>query len=104
MLLHDVADPFMELSKIGLYLDNKVIPSIAFPIFAAVFIVSRNYIFPRYIIHSVWMNESEYKYYWPTLLWLSVLACLHVFWSYHILVILYHNLRGEKRGDIREEE
>ena len=50
MLLHDVADPWMEVSKIGLYTDNKWIPNIAFPIFTAVFIFTRNYLFPFHVI------------------------------------------------------
>jgi hypothetical protein len=111
MLLHDVADPWMEISKVGLYIDSKIIPYVAFTIFTIVFIFTRNWLFPRFLVYSVWyqmsnndrVNETEYKYYLPTVISLSTLALLHVFWAVLILKIAIMNLRGESRGDIREE-
>lgn len=54
MLLHDLADPLMELAKIALYLKQKALPEIFLVAFALVFVYSRVYVFPRYIIADVW--------------------------------------------------
>ncbi len=105
MLLHDVSDPFMEISKLGLYLDWEWLSTLAFPMFAAVFVYTRNWLYPRYIVAKVWGLRTHYVYWWPTFTCLCILAVLHVYWSYLILKILYlHVLKGETRGDIREEE
>jgi hypothetical protein len=110
MFIHDIADPWMEISKVGLYIDSEIIPYVAFSIFTIVFILTRNWLFPRYLVYSVWyqlnndrVNEKAYRYYLPTIISLSTLAVLHVFWAVLIIRIAIMNLKGESRGDIREE-
>jgi hypothetical protein len=105
MLLHDISDPFMEVSKLGLYLDWQWLSMLAFPTFAAVFIYTRNWLYPRYIVAKVWEHRTYYEYWYPTFTCLCILALLHVFWSCLILKILYLNaIKGEAQGDIREED
>ena len=41
MLLHDVADPWMEISNMGLYLDNNIIPTVAFYIHSGIYLYQK---------------------------------------------------------------
>lgn len=106
MWLHDVADPWLELSKLALYTDVQWLPTLAFPIFAGVFIFTRNYLLPVKIIwRGVVPLKHTYSLWWPTFLALSTLSVLHVIWAAMILKVLWQTqVQGQKTGDIREEE
>ena len=57
------------------------------------------------ILYSTHELRDYYPYYWPTVICLSTLAVLHVFWSYLILRVLTESVLGDgKKGDVREEE
>lgn len=83
MILHDVADPLMELAKILLYLEQTVLANLVFTFFAAVFIVLRDYIYPRYIIWNaaIALKAINYQFRHPTIFCLTALWFLHLFWS-----------------------
>ena len=53
LLLHDIADPWMEIAKICFYNKLKTFSNIFFVIFASTFIYSRVYVYPRYIITPI---------------------------------------------------
>lgn len=107
MLLHDLADPFMELAKMFLYCGNELGANFSLAVFTGTFMYTRNWVFPRHIIWTIW-SQSEaniYPFYRVTLSCLCTLAVLHVYWAGLILKIFYQNfVAGETTGDIREEE
>lgn len=53
LLLHDIADPWMEIAKLCFYNKLKMLSNVFFIIFASTFIYSRVYIFPRYIVYPI---------------------------------------------------
>ena len=54
MIIHDVADPIMEFAKMCIYARRQRMADVFFAIFAAVFILSRDVIFPMYLIIPAW--------------------------------------------------
>ena len=89
LVLHDLADPFMELAKCFLYAGKQLMADILFATFAAVFIFTRNYIFPFYVITSVeYSARNDLGEYLPSyavnracLVALGVLEVLHIYWA-----------------------
>jgi hypothetical protein len=87
--LHDLSDPFMEIAKITLYSGRPKAADVLFGLFALVFIVTRNIIYPFYVIASYplygkhpdgTMVPSD-DWFWPFFGSLSTLALLHVYWA-----------------------
>jgi hypothetical protein len=54
LVLHDLADPFMEIAKAFLYCGRQNLADVFFGIFAFVFVFSRCVVFPRMIIYPLW--------------------------------------------------
>ena len=83
MILHDLADPFMELAKILLYAGYKGASNFFLGCFAVLFIGLRDYAFPRYIIWPTWRNlvRHQYGFRGPTIARLVALWLLHLFWT-----------------------
>jgi len=118
LLVHDVADVFLESAKCVNYASlskgRKWLSSICdslFAVFATTFAVSRLYYFPRHCVASlVWEAPVEfsgrtdwYGYYIFTAL-LCTLQILHVFWFAMIVKMVYGLLmRGEVEGDVRSD-
>ncbi|KAI8804401.1 TRAM/LAG1/CLN8 homology domain-containing protein [Cladochytrium replicatum] len=90
-LVHEVADPFLELAKCFLYCGFQQVADVLFAMFAGVFIYSRVVYFPFYIISSVPLyayhedgqiipfGRKDVNYTFVALL--SMLEVLHVYWS-----------------------
>ncbi|KAJ3416365.1 Ceramide synthase 4 [Chytridiales sp. JEL 0842] len=55
LILHDAADPFMEIAKCFLYCRMQRFADSLFILFAIVFITTRNIIFPFYVIRSTFL-------------------------------------------------
>ncbi|KAJ3131178.1 Ceramide synthase 3 [Physocladia obscura] len=131
LLLHDCSDPFMEFAKCNMYLNHQKIADNMFTLFAIVFIVTRNVLFP-YVIYSAHENSiledgtrmprghGEWGLFCLGCLW--ILAILNFYWGYlvnnqydskktktektrQILKIAAQTfLKGENASDIREED
>lgn len=107
MLLHDAADPFMELAKMFLYCGQETMANVSLAAFTGTFMYLRNWVFPRHIIWTIYNHQENhtYPYYKVTLASLCTLAVLHVYWAGLILRIGYNNfVAGQTTGDIREED
>jgi hypothetical protein len=108
VILTDIADPIMDLAKVFLYGAHTTLADITFALFGVVFIVSRNYYFPRYILyHSAfytWNKDGRLVNWCESIIpGLYVLQVLFIYWGYLIIkmaVGMY--IKGEERGDIRE--
>ena len=105
MILHDVADPLMELAKLFNYVKYKRCADVTFLLFMATFIYLRVYIFPRHIIYAAWrfrilMNLPSIK---NTFFCFLCLWCLHIFWAVLILKVFKNAIwEGDDKGDVRE--
>ncbi|KAJ3201280.1 Ceramide synthase 3 [Dinochytrium kinnereticum] len=115
MLLHDVSDPFMEIAKMFVYTGRQKLADIFFILFALVFIFTRNFIFPVYIITaspfygyhpdgSV-IPYGRYDLNYFCVACLCVLCVLHYYWAYLIVRMAIKALVDKKvEGDIRDDE
>lgn len=107
MLLHDVADPWMELAKLANYIRLKPLADAAFVTFALVFVYTRVYIFPRYIIYACYRfcGLVDYPFVKATFACFAGLWVLHVYWSFLIFKVFEENIvKGNHRGDVREDK
>lgn len=105
MLLHDVSDPFMEAAKVCLYANLKGLANILFAAFAACFMISRDFIYPIYVISPLFyveaMDHLPTGHYYTAAL--CIIEMLNLFWSSLIIkMILKQFMSGHIQDDIRE--
>ncbi|KAJ3327556.1 Ceramide synthase 4 [Blyttiomyces sp. JEL0837] len=113
LLLHDLSDPFMELAKCYLYSGRQKTADMLFALFALVFIVTRNYIFPYNVLYGIylfakhpdgrrvpWGRDDLFQF---CCVCLIILACLHVYWGSLIVKMIYKAIVEKKvEDDVRE--
>ncbi|KAJ3037972.1 hypothetical protein HDV00_001175 [Rhizophlyctis rosea] len=118
LLLHDASDPIMELAKMCLYSGQKMLADILFAAFAVVFIITRNIIYPIYVIASIpqyaWVERDGKSIPIPennpgirasALFGMSVLEVLHIYWAFLILKMAKKAIVDKGVGDdTRNEE
>ncbi|KAL2912643.1 Ceramide synthase 5 [Polyrhizophydium stewartii] len=117
LTLHDIVDPIMEFAKMNLYTGRKDNADILFGVFAVVFIISRNIVYPFYVVSSVRYYAffpdgsampSYYVHYgFEALLW--TLEVLHIYWAYLIVrmaisAVFNKGVSDDVRGDDDEQE
>ncbi|KAL6121435.1 hypothetical protein NUSPORA_01646 [Nucleospora cyclopteri] len=91
LALHDISDPFLELSKIGYNLKFNTFTKIVFFIFTPLFIITRIIIYPRYIIYTCYCDLKEKGLnisFIGIILSLICLFIMHLFWTWKILLKL----------------
>jgi len=108
LLVHDVADIFLEATKVTKYLNKQKLCDALFIIFTAFWFLTRIYIFPFVIIHNTIFEPPNivppFPGYYIFNVFLGLLEILHLIWTYMILKILVNTLRaGKMEGDIRSE-
>ncbi|KAI9327079.1 TRAM/LAG1/CLN8 homology domain-containing protein, partial [Obelidium mucronatum] len=92
LLLHDCSDPIMEIAKSFVYAGKQMLADVFFGIFAITFLVTRDYLFPVFIVIPL-MRYSKYEdgvqmprgyghYFYPIAGCLYILQVLNVFWGY----------------------
>ncbi|KAI4474407.1 hypothetical protein M0804_014872 [Polistes exclamans] len=107
LLLHDSSEIFLEMAKMTNYANYQRTCDLLFIIFTIIWIVTRIYIFPFWIINSAITEVSKLMinlsfYIFSTLL--SLLFVLHVIWTCVIIRIAYNAFYvGQVEGDIRSE-
>jgi len=116
LLLHDLADVFLESAKIFNYSSNakghewaKHVCDVLFIIFAVTFFVTRLIIYPRYIIYSVLFeapNEFgvEWVGFWVFAGLLVILQGLHIFWFYLIGRMIHRLITTGIEKDERSDD
>ncbi|KAM5292932.1 ceramide synthase 3 [Ctenodactylus gundi] len=116
MIVHDVADIWLESAKMFSYAKWKQTCNILFLIFAAVFFITRFIIFPFWILYCtlilpLYYLEPFFSYIFLNLQ-LLILQALHFYWGYLILKILksfvfkqtIQDVRSDNEDDGEEEE
>lgn len=107
MAIHDISDPFLEFSKLNVYLENIHITNILFVIFSILFFTMRMIIYPGLILAPI--TYYSYIYGSKILLFFSsflyILFGLHIIWSFIIGKMAYKLLVKEEllTKDDREE-
>lgn len=106
LILHDVADVFMEAAKICKYARWQRACDALFAFFVVVWSVSRLFIFPFYILKSLIFESKLHFDTYPALnmliAFLLVLQTLHVIWTCFIAKIVYRTvLAGKMEKDSR---
>uniref|UniRef100_A0AAY5L006 Ceramide synthase 2 n=2 Tax=Esox lucius TaxID=8010 RepID=A0AAY5L006_ESOLU len=103
MLVHDSSDYLLESAKMFNYAGWRNACNYIFIFFAAVFIYTRLYIFPFYIIYTTYvypltMYPPFFGYYFLNCL-MMILQCLHIFWAILILRIAIRFLSANEKVD-----
>ncbi|KAJ3101626.1 Ceramide synthase 3 [Phlyctochytrium planicorne] len=115
LLLHDLADPVMEVAKMYIYTGNQKMADTFFALFALVFIFTRNFIYPVYVISSIplyaFHSDGRYIPYGNAYIYFFCLGCLGVLCSIQfywgsLIVKMAVKAVVEKKvdGDIRDED
>jgi hypothetical protein len=106
LVVHDVADIFLESGKLCNYLGMEGGSTGFFVLIIITWLISRLYYFPFKVIRSVYyehylMFDAPYCFYFTWLL--CVLLVLHVYWFFLILKSFRKSLKtGGKEVDARE--
>lgn len=105
LLIHNISDPLLELSKTEIYLGNQRNANIGFIIFACVFLISRLYIYPKYLVISSY--KALFKDGTPifSIIIMAILLFLqvmHVIWTKFIIQLIIRIFQSKKPKDTRE--
>ncbi|ADM12066.1 longevity assurance protein 1 [Encephalitozoon intestinalis ATCC 50506] len=102
--IHDISDPFLEISKLINYIRYKPLATNIFICFAGVFFVSRIGIYTPLITFPICITIWEHEF-GRVLTFISVLlqglVCMHVIWFWIILKMIKKIVRKEEFEDIR---
>ncbi|KAJ0173276.1 hypothetical protein K1T71_011452 [Dendrolimus kikuchii] len=106
LLLHDVADIFVEAVKAAKYANYQKLCDSLFLALIVVWIISRVVIFPFYLIWSTSIRAPMllpmFAAYYIFNSLLILLLTLHIVWTWLILQIAYNTIKaGQMEGDIR---
>ncbi|KAJ3047024.1 Ceramide synthase 3 [Rhizophlyctis rosea] len=117
LLLHDLSDPIMELAKMFLYATHKKMADILFATFAVVFIITRNWIYPYYVIGSILtygflekdgklipIPEDGPGIRASAIFGMTVLEILHVYWAFLIVKMAKKAIVDKGVGDDTRNE
>ncbi|KAG2468120.1 CERS5 synthase, partial [Polypterus senegalus] len=108
MCLHDTPDFLLEAAKLANYAKFQRACDGCFVVFSAVFVSTRLFIYPFWILNTTlfesWEIIGPYPSWWLFNGLLVVLQILHIIWSYFILRIAYKALvRGKVSKDDRSD-
>ena len=122
LLVHDIADVFLESAKCFNYTAQNNRPSkrwaqptcdILFGFFAVSFFVTRLIIFPRYLTYSLYSESPNHlggiwPGYYGFVALLGTLQVLHVFWMYLVFKMIYKmfttGIEKDERSDDEEDD
>ncbi|XP_032241469.2 ceramide synthase 6 isoform X2 [Nematostella vectensis] len=107
VLVHDVSDVFLEAAKVANYAKLRQLCDCLFVLFAISFFVARLFIYPVWVLASVYRaNElAEPFNSWITFMTLLImLQILHIFWGWSIIVVVYRLSHGKDAKDVRSDE
>ncbi|KAK2706249.1 ceramide synthase 6-like isoform X3 [Artemia franciscana] len=105
LVIHDIADIFLEGGKLMQYIRYTKACDTLFAIFLLIWIVSRLGYFPFWIIRSSLFEAYTFIPFFPVWYIFNGLLCtllfLHVVWTYYILRILWRKFSGIEISDSR---
>ncbi|KAH3783049.1 hypothetical protein DPMN_160976 [Dreissena polymorpha] len=105
LVIHDAADPWLSLAKMGIYLHNKTLADLTFIVFALLWFTTRCFLFPYLVI--LWtcleifaqvfafIDEPFFVYYFLNA-FLLVIQLLNIMWTFSVVKIMYNIItKGE---------
>lgn len=96
LFVHDFADHWLELAKLGRYAKYQKVCDIAFVGFLSVWVTTRMGVFPVWIIYSITVEAAQllqmFPMYYVFNFLLTALLVLHLFWTYFIIKAAYKAL------------
>ncbi|XP_040196210.1 ceramide synthase 5 [Rana temporaria] len=102
MCLHDSADSFLESAKMANYAKYQRLCDTLFISFGVVFVVTRIFIYPTWILNTTmfesWELIGPYPSWWLFNGILLILQVLHIIWSWLIVRVAYKSLTKGKVG------
>jgi len=113
LVTHDTNDVFLELGKTYVYRKNEFMTNLVFSIVITSWLITRLGIFPFKVIYSslyesikvVPYDIATSCFYWEFNVLLIFLLCLHIYWFWLMLKILWGIVSGKQKvKDIREDE
>mmetsp|Transcript_10474 Transcript_10474/g.18301 ORF Transcript_10474/g.18301 Transcript_10474/m.18301 type:complete len:315 (+) Transcript_10474:3-947(+) len=113
MLVHDASDIFLEAAKLARYAKAQVLATGLFVVFAIIWVITRNVIFPFVLIRSTMTETLHYAHlnnisaephYTVLNSMLILLEILHMYWTYLIFKIIWRQVKGGDARDIREDD
>uniref|UniRef100_A0A8D8Y989 Ceramide synthase 6 n=2 Tax=Cacopsylla melanoneura TaxID=428564 RepID=A0A8D8Y989_9HEMI len=104
LIVHDCADIFLEAAKMAKYSKFDKTCEILFLLFTFLWLLTRNYIFPFWIIRSTSMDAPKiantmFPAYYLFNGLLILLFILHLFWTRLIIKIAFQYFRAGEVGD-----
>lgn len=113
LIIHDIADIFLESAKLCKYGGAKKVSEVLFASFAASWFITRLGIFPTWIIYSVTVEAPQLLQYFPAYFvfngLLSLLLLLNILWAYYICKVAYtafttsETIANDIRSDTEDE-
>ncbi|XP_011820636.1 PREDICTED: ceramide synthase 3 [Mandrillus leucophaeus] len=108
MIVHDVADIWLESAKMFSYAGWTQTCNTLFFIFSAIFFISRLIIFPFWILYCtlilpMYYLEPFFSYIFLNLQ-LMILQVLHLYWGYYILKMLNRCIFMKNIQDVRSDD
>lgn len=112
LVVHDVADPWMAIAKLAKYSKHQTICEIFFAIFSFVWIASRCFVYPLWVLNASAVEIHDYvttfPAYWFFNGMLFVLQILHFMWTFLILRIFVQifqtgTVQKDERSDTEDE-
>ncbi|CAG5126840.1 unnamed protein product, partial [Candidula unifasciata] len=108
LVVHDVADPWLNIAKMLKYAKYQMLCEIFFGILIFTWIVSRLVVYPLWVLNASAVEIHDYVTTFPAYWFfnglLFVLQLLHIMWTYFILHIVFEKLRtGTIEKDARSE-
>lgn len=93
LLVHDMADHWLELAKLARYVNYQKVCDVAFAMFAVTWVYTRLALYPTYLIYSTSIEAGQmltmFPAYYVFNFLLTTLLILHLFWGYFILKVAY---------------
>ena len=106
LVLHDMADVLLEIAKMCKYANWQKLCNMTFGAFVITWIVTRLYIYPKYVVYTTLFESSEIvgtaPVYYVMNGFMLLLQVLHVIWTYFIVKALIKALRST--GNIEKDE
>merc|ERR1712241_922540 len=109
LIIHDVADIFLESAKLFKYGGAKKVSEALFASLAASWFITRLGIYPTWVIYSATVEAPQLIQYFPGYFvfnaLLSALLLLNIVWAYLIIKVVYNSLMVNESiaNDIRSD-
>jgi len=111
MMLFDVCDIALELAKLANKIKEEAVSFACFVVFFALWIRNRLYLFPVYIMPTIYNGEiisnHEIPFHKVHVVVIGIIFALQVYWSYYIVrKLMSYGKNGYKKagGDPRDEK